>query len=81
MPLNNLTIPTAGQIDLHTETILTQQSPTGVRRNVVPFADTFDDSDVGEEMVVLGGSYGLPQCLAPFEVPHQDAKAVEVREL
>lgn len=44
-------------------------------------ADTVDDSDVGEEVVVLGGRHRSPQRVAVLEVAHQDAQAVQVRVL
>lgn len=46
-----------------------------------PLAYLVDDSDVGEEMVVLGGGHGFPQSIIIFEVAHQYAQAVQVRML
>lgn len=43
-----------------------------------PLADLVDDSDVGEEMMMLRGGHGFPQSLVILEVPHQDAQAVQV---
>lgn len=43
-----------------------------------PLADLVDDSDVGEEVMMLRGGHGFPQSLVVLEVPHQDAQAVQV---
>lgn len=43
-----------------------------------PLADTVNDGDVGEEVVVLCGRHRFPQSLALLEVAHQDAQAVQV---
>lgn len=43
-----------------------------------PLADTVNDGDVGEEVVVFRGRHRFPQSLALLEVAHQDAQAVQV---
>lgn len=43
-----------------------------------PLADLVDDSDVGEEMMMLRGGHGFPQSLVILEVPHQDAQTVQI---
>lgn len=46
-----------------------------------PLTDVVDDSDVGEEMMVLRGGHGFPQSFVFLEVAHQNAQAVQVRML
>lgn len=49
--------------------------------NAVPLADGMHRGDIGEEMMVFSCGHSLPQSLAVFEMPHQDAQAVQVRVL
>lgn len=43
-----------------------------------PLADLVDDSDVGEEVMVLRRSHRFPQSFITLEVTHQNAQAVQV---